>query len=320
MCVFTDKKVGKTLAFVLVPAIAINTYVGARILSKNLNDKVNIKKEETSVVNIIAEQAVFYESESEIEITFEEKNVFEKLRDIFNASGCSIDEILGDCDINTELYASALYMKLKSYNIPDDIIKAELENIMLLGYSYTDIDEKQWKTMFNQLLNTISNRDNVLDYYYPLAKYIHYNECSLEHKSEYNDGRITCDSLQEKFNKNFCNVSYLEYVTDMVNASDDLELINSLNRIINSESDKEACLYELENIYQISLVPMCVSEDVWNSYFKNLLKTVSCYENVCEVYYKLACFVHMLNCDYEHSISEFDTIQCESNKYLLKNL
>ena len=313
MCVITDKNVKRTLAFALVPIAVINLYAGSKVVGKSLNEKVDEIPSQTIIATV--DDYVVTSPAAQTE-----KSEFEKLYDIYIASGMNLDEILNTCDVNSELYISGLYVKLKNAGIPDDIIKKELHNIMMCGYSYTDTTEEVWLSMFGNILPTVSWEYNIMDYYYPLAKYIHFKECELEHISEYGDGRVTCNTLQEEFNNNFYEITYLDYVTDMVNTTDDVELITSLQRIINSNVDSEACLYELETIYEMAKIPMCVPEDLWNNQFRNLLQTVSNEENVCEIYYKLACYVHMLHCDYEHNITEFGTIECDVKELVLKNL
>ena len=313
MCVFTDKNVKRTLAFALVPIAVINIYAGSKVVGKALDKKVN----DTPLQPIIVTVDDYVVTSPSVEV---EKSEFEKLYDIYIASGKSLEEVLNINDVNSELYISGLYVKLKSAGISDDVIKRELNNIMMFGYSYTDTTEEVWLNMFGNIISTVSYEQNIMDYYYPLAKYIHLKECELEHKSEYGDGRITCNTLQDEYNNNFHEITYLEYVTDMVYATEDVVLTESLQRIINSNVDGEACLYELETVYTMARIPMCVPEELWNNQFKNLLQTVSNEENVCEVYYKLACYIHMLLCDYEHSITEFGTVECETNQLVLKNL
>ena len=146
--------------------------------------------------NLIVEQLI-YESD------------FIRLARVFKESGKSVDNILNNEDISSELYASALYNKLRICNIPDDVIRNELDNIIIYGSNATCMSEEQWNRLFGNLGNTISIYDNVVDYYYPLAKYVHLYNCDLEHSSLFFDEfRITdvvnrLDVLGEKFGVNF---------------------------------------------------------------------------------------------------------------------
>ena len=134
MCVFTDRN-KKALALALVPIVAINVYAGCKMLNKTSKptqvqqgayieesidneiipgetylevDDNTIKVEEvdeSSLVqdnngNITIEQVV-YESD------------FNRLERVFNESGKNVGYILNTEDKSSELFASALYKKLK---------------------------------------------------------------------------------------------------------------------------------------------------------------------------------------------------------------
>ena len=92
--------------------------------------------------------------------------------------------------------AGALYAKLKANFISDDIIRNELRNIIVCGSNATCVSEETWIALFGNLDRTISMYDNVVDYYYPLAKYVHLQECDLEHEPIFFDEfRINCSEI-----------------------------------------------------------------------------------------------------------------------------
>lgn len=249
-----------------------------------------------------------------VEIVEEEKNVFEKLQQIYLSSNRNFNEILGTEDKKSEVYASALYVKLKSAGLSDEIIRTEIDNILTFSLTFTDTDEETWVSLFGNLLGTISEYDNVMDYYYPLAIYTHKNECDLEHTChEFDENRVTCANLEEMAKNAFTEIPYTDYVIEMIMAADE-GIISQYNRIINAGVNFDDALIELNNIYVLSQTPMCIDEDVWNELFKNLLTTVGEYDNVFEVYGDLAYYIHLLSCDFPHYTDECGVNVCEGMK------
>ncbi len=322
MCIFIKKNGKRVAALALVPFLAINIYVGSRIIKGSNVTKVDNDKK-SSTVEMIDKQdfrslplsGEGKSVEQEVVKTTEEKNVFEKLQQIYLNSNRDINEILENEERTSEIYASALYSKLKNAGLSDDIIKKELDNILSYSLTFTDMDEATWLSLFGNLVSTISEYENVMDYYYPLASFVHKNECSLAHVGhEFDESRLTCATLEEMNEKAFSNLPCNDYLIDMIMVSGDEKVINQYNKIINAGVSFNDALVELNSIYELSQVPMCIDEDVWNELFKNLLTTVGEYDNVFEVYDDLACYIHELSCDFEHYIDEYGINVCEGLK------
>lgn len=340
MCVFTDRN-KKALALALVPIVAINVYAGCKMLNKTSKptqvqqgayieesidneiipgetylelDDNTIKVEEvdeSSLVqdnngNITIEQVV-YESD------------FTRLERVFNESGKNVGYILNTEDKSSELFASALYKKLKLCNISDDIIRTELDNIIVYGSNATCMSEEAWNRLFGNLGSTISIYDNVVDYYYPLAKYVHLYACDLEHSPLYfDDFRITCNNIKELYDIYNPQIDIRDYFTQMVGLSSNIKLINQFDVLLNSGIDLDTLLCELENVYLLSMVPTGLEEDEWLMAFGNLMKTVPRTENVCLYYYDLAYYVHQLWCDFDHELNEFGMYTCDAYSLTLE--
>lgn len=281
--------------------------------------KVNVTKEEkepksttTQMVDLKDYREVSLSSQVVEQEVTEEENVFLKLQEIFMSSNKEINEILSEEEKTSELYASALYASLKEYGLSDEVIRTELDNILTYSLTFTDLDDETWTRLFGNLVRTIGEEENVMDYYYPLAFYVHKGECELVHtKHEFDENRMTCATLEKMASEAICEVPYAEYVVEMIQSSGDAKINEQYMRIVNSGVNFDLALDELSSIYVLSQVPMCVDEDVWNQLFKNLLTTVDEYENVFSVYGDLASFVHALNCDYVHYIDEYGVNVCE---------
>lgn len=303
--------------------MAINLYAGCRIVdkvfTKNNDDKKSsvvqlVEKEDYKIVEPSTSEEVVDKSSIENQI-IEEQNIFEKLQQIYLSSNKEVNEILESENKKSELYASALYMKLKSAGLSDDLIKEELNNILSYSLTFTDMDDEMWISLFGNMLGTIDKYENVMDYYYPLAICVHKSECDLVHTGhEFDEARLTCTALEEINANAFSDISYDSYVIEMIMASSDEEIISQYNRIINGGVDFNEALVELDSIYVLSQVPMCIDEDVWNETFKHLLTTVGEYDNVFEVYGDLAYYIHLLGCDLEHYTDEFGVNVCEGLK------
>lgn len=334
VCVFTDKS-KKAFAFALVPIVAINVYAGCKMLNRTSKD-VEVQQgayiEESINKEIIPGETYLELDDSSIEvemvdetdlvqgtdgnISIEEptsEDEFTKLERVFNESGRTVDSILSTEDISSELYVSALYTKLKLCNIPLDSIKCELNNIIVYGSNATCMSDAEWYGLFGNLVSTISMYDNVVDYYYPLAKYIHLKECELEHSPLFFDEyRVTCKRIEELYNVYNPQIDIKDYFTEMISLSSNIKLINQFNGLINSGIDLEVLLCELENVYALAMVPTGLTEEEWLMYFGNLMKTVSANENVCIYYYDLAYYVHQLWCDFDHELNQFGMYTCDA--------
>lgn len=311
----------KLVTLALVPVIAINLYVGSRVL-RGINYK-NEKGVKSSTVQMTSKKDYNFISSCERELVehsveapvSEEKSVFEKLQQIYLSSNKEVDELLENGDKKSEIYASALYVKLKKAGLSDEVIRREIDNILAYSLTFTDMDDETWMNLYGNMVGTISEYDNVIDYYYPLAIYVHKSECELEHSAhEFDESRLTCTTLEEINSHAFTEYSYVDYVISMIEASEDSNIINQYNRIVSSGVSFEVALDELNSIYSLSQVPMCIDEDVYNELFKHLLTTVGEYDNVFEIYGDLAYYVHKLGCDFEHYTDEYGVNVCEGMK------
>ncbi len=294
----------------LVPIVAINLYAGCRAFKKSDNNIVFKPKVESGVVALEPASTPRGNSSS-----------YRELDKIYLETGLSVDEILRTYDKDSIEYISGLYVKLHLSGLSDEVIEKELNNIMIMGFTYTDTTYEVWQMLFGNLLTTISEYDNVMDYYYPLAKCYHLSVCDLVHQeSVFGDGRVNCANIENALKDLFVdNLSYSEFVIDSVYKSGNDDIILWLENILTSDVDVDKCFLELENVYQMAVVPRCVPDDIWQECFGELCKTVLPDQNVCEVYYELACFVHELSCDFEHYINEYGTRECEASK-LVKNI
>lgn len=323
MCVFTDKKYIKRSSYVLVPLIAINTFVGcARV------DETTLRNDENQIgIEIIQEteepRELFEETVSTVVTDDSEvskvESALDRLSSVFGEANSNIDTILNISDRNSEIYAGALYAKAKSYGLSDEIILRELENVICFGTQAMCIDEETWMELFGNLVGTISIYDNVIDYYYPLASYVHRYSCTLEHEPLFFDeNRVTCENIEKMYEEKNPTIDFVAYVSDLVLASNDESLINKFNKIVNSGVNVEEALYELDSVYYLSAYPTDLSEELWNQLFSNLMKTINTEENVCSVYYDLSYYVHSLLCDLEHSINEDGKYECVDESITLK--
>ncbi len=323
MCVFTDKNIKKYAALALVPFVVVNTYVGCAIATKgNLKeDKYNedVPGIETTL-EIEVEDGIHMTDDMKLSesIVFPQYQ-FSKLMALYEQAEMSYEQIILEEDRDSDIYASALYAKLKSNSLDDSIIISELENVICFGTQGTCVSEDVWYSSFGNLLGTISEFDNVVDYYYPLAKYLHLNSCSLEHETLFFDEfRVTCSNLETALNLKLPQFDYKSFIIEMIEATDDEKLILQLNTIINSEVNFDDALNELENVYQCAQLPTDLSDEFWNMLFGNLMKTVSPEENVCIFYYDLAYYVHSLWCELHHDVNDFGMYECVDRSLVLE--
>ncbi len=337
VCVFTDRK-GKAIALALVPIIAINVYAGCKMFKKTsktpevqqgayVEQTVEIIPGETFLeldlqeeIEVVEETDLLQETSDNISIEHLLKETdFSRLERIFKESGRCVENILNVENKSSELYASALYQKLKNTGIADDVIRNELNNIIVYGSNATCVSEEVWLMLFGNLVDTISVYDNVVDYYYPLAKYVHLFSCDLEHNPLFFDEhRVTCKNIQELYDMYNQQVDIRDYFREMVYATQDVKLIEKFNKLLNSGIDLELLLCELENVYVLSMVPTGLSNESWEMLFGNLMQTVSCDENVCIYYYDLAFYVHELWCEFEHELNVFGKYTCDAYKLSLE--
>ena len=236
---------------------------------------------------------------------------FQLLLDEFYNSNRSISEILKNEDKGSLLYSSALYMKLREAGLMDDTILKELHNVVTFGLVHPSIDGWKNDLLVENLNKSINYSTDAILYYYPLAAYIHLFDCEEEH--EIVEGRIKCDTIQNDLMEMNDNILFANYIVENILAMDDSAPIKiALQRIINSKEDTETCIYELENIYKLAMIPRCVTEEEMNSVI-HLSNTLEERENPFEVYYDLAIFVHTLHhTDEEHYANEFGQWECLS--------
>lgn len=307
----------RMLSLALVPIVAINLYAGSKMLKKNISEeKVEPKSVTTHMVEFNNYREVSVESEVlETQEEVSETDVFSRLDKMYESAGKDFNELLSIEDKFSELYASGLYAKLKSVGLSDEVIREEIDNILAFSLTFTDMDDQTWLRLFGNMESTISEYDNVIDYYYPLAIYVHKNECELSHTAhEFDEERMTCATLEEMAENAITMLPSIDYVIEMIKASEDEQVISEYKRIEAAGLDFNAVLGELNNMYILSQTPMCIDDEVYKELFSNLLTTVGEYDNVFVVYGELANYVHALNCDYEHSVDEYGVNVCEGIK------
>lgn len=310
----------------MVPLLAINTFVGCAVVDKT-TEKTSDLTDNKVGIEIIEDYD--YSRDGYVETlttpivetsdSLGYDNPLNVLYELFNKSNNDINTILNISDRNSDLYASALYAKARSYSLSDDVILRELENIICYGTQATCVDEVTWYELFGNLVGTISEYENVVDYYYPLASYIHRFSCSLDHESLFFDeNRIVCDDILRMYEEKNPTIDYVSYVKEMIFASSDNNLIGKFNKIVNSNGDVESAIYELDSVYYLSMFPTDLSEELWNQLFSNLMSTINPDENVCSVYYDLAYYVHELFCDLEHTMNSDGKYECVDEIIALK--
>lgn len=289
-CVFTTP-IGKRIgAFVLAGAIAGNMYIGSEILRELREDK-------KVVFEVMAPSVL--ESENEVELTqpIEENKIVPLVNETKEE-----DKYKELCELYDQLLISGCDM---------NDVHRELQNILLVKITGTNVMTEERIVLFNTLGKTIPRDVDVIDYYYPLAAYVHLKTCS---EFIHNDGK--CEGLT-KAAENFRVISFSEYITDKVYESGSLTLRDAMERIISSEYTLEDCLVELDAIYNVCTVPTDMSEETWNQLFGRLLTVTGEYENVCYVFYDLALLVHKSVCDYPHYINMFGATECDNMTYKL---
>lgn len=176
------------------------------------------------------------------------------------------------------------------------------------------MSDEEWKSLFGNLQDTINEYENVVFYYYPLALYLHRKECSLEHRpSEYDDNLIVCDDISTRFATLQEEMSYGNYVKEMLEASNEQKLLEQFNKLC-SLGNSDDVLNELSLLYMYSQVPRCIPDEEYFGLFKILSGSVTEYENIFEVYQDLARFIHLLSCDFEHEVDEYGVHICQGLK------
>ena len=272
--------------------LSINTYVGYKILNKDKNVENEVKYIDLTE----------YRGESVESVDDKTSNVVTLVVDNSNSN----DEY--------ELIAK-LYNQIMSSNYPLDDIDRELNNILLVKLANMNVTENDKNVLFHTLSMIVDDGVNVIDYFYPLAKYVHLQNCNQEHMIN-NFAEVECDSL----NKDMSCIkleSFSEYVTRRAYKTGSRSLIEAVDRINNSDYTLEECLKDLDAVYTVCVIPTDLSEELWQSLFSKLLTTTNEFENVCSVYYDLATFIHRINCEYTHDVNVFGAVECEAVTYKL---
>lgn len=78
----------------------------------------------------------------------------------------------------------------------------------------------------------------------------------------------------------------------------------------NSNVEMSEYLKELHTMVVMQQIPMCVSNDIWNKQFKNLIaldpNCISLFDKYCD----FAIYVHSLECEEEHKLNEYYCYTC----------
>ena len=254
----------RLLAFALVPMVTVNIYAGCKFMGVNkTNDSLKVEPkrvslEEVSTDLIIAEESVVQNDEIlSTEIIYNSQEVLDGLRRIYNEKDNGYIPSV-ELDI-----ASDLYIRLSEAGISDKTILIELENMMILGNSFTDFNPLSWHYLFGNLNSTISPYENVYDVYYPLARVVHTYSCELNHTvSEFD--RVNCDILEEMFWDSMSDIPFKKYLNDKVLETGNHVIIDAYHRLINSGISFDILIEELNNLYTYATIPTELDEDTWN--------------------------------------------------------
>lgn len=209
------------------------------------------------------------------------------------------------CDLYDQLLVSGCDM---------NDVHRELQNVLLVKLTGTKVMSEERIVLFNTLGKTVPLDVDVVDYYYPLARYVHLKSCSQIHSEV--DGNVTCDTLVDMSNS-FKVGTFSQYITNKVYESGSITLRDAIERINASDYSLEECLVELDAIYNVCTVPTDMSDELWNQLFGRLLTVTGEYENVCFVFYDLAVLVHKSVCYFPHYVNEFGATECDQMTYKL---
>jgi len=300
------KKTKSLVALVIATAftVSLTACTGAKVTQRDDKDDPVMESsyvEGTPTVIPTVEETAIDKIESSVP-------AFKALLDEYYKDDRSFEEILSSEEHSSVLYSSALYVKLREFGLDDETIKEELFNVITFGLVHPFADGWKNDILVEDLNKSLDYSTDAIVYYYPLAVYNHLFDCKEVHETI--EGRIKCDKINDDLMEMNENKLFANYVVENVLAfEDDNPLKVALKRIINSGQDVETCIYELENIFKLAIIPRCASEEEWAT-IAHLDATTEEMENPFEVYYELAVFVHTLHCPEEHYQNEFGQWEC----------
>lgn len=305
----------KLLAFALVPIVTINMYAGSKFNGlKVANNETKESTLETSLEENLVEvksdvKAYIPHEILSTEIVYNGQEVLDGLKRISKEKNKE--------NISDELIvASDLYMKLVNSGIEDNDILRELDNMVVLGTTYTDFNSLSWHYLFGNLNSTISEYDNVYDVYYPLASVVHRYSCVHNHNTD-EFGRISCELLTEKLWDDVADISLKKYLKDKVLETGNDVMILAFHRLVESDISFDLLLEELNNLYTFATIPTELDEENWNNLFGNLNSTLKDGEVLYDLYYDLALYFHETYCKYDHYYNECEVVTCDEVKLML---
>ena len=254
-----------------------------------------------SVSSAACTGATVYDQDEIIEHTIDDSNedeiqsselVFQVLLNEYNKTEKGVEEILESEDQYSDLYSSALYVKLREFGLDDQTIMKELYNVVNFGLVHPYEDGWKNDILVHNLNNSLSYNGDAICYYYPLAAYVHLFGCKQEHETA--EGRINCETIQENLAEMNESILFYNYLVENVLSLDSYHPAKlALYRIINSSEDTLSCLCELETIYKASgksVQSIGESTDVLH-----LQQTLNGEKlDPFSYYYDLACFSHSL--------------------------
>ncbi len=301
----TRKKTISVLAFPVALTIALTACTGTKVSALG----------KTTVMESVVESPSmgFFEAEQ----ISSSKPEFRLLINEYYNSGKTVEEILNGEVINNILYPSALYMKLREFGLDDETIQKELYNVINFGLVHPYADGWKNDLLVENLNKSLNYSEDAIIYFYPLAVYVHLFNCKEDHIMV--DDRLCCEKIQDDLMKMNEGILFANYIVEnAMSLSDDDPIKLAMKRIVDSKEDTETCIYELESVYELAMVPRCVTEEEWNS-VSHLCETLNEGENPFEVYYKLAAFAHILGCEDEHYLNEYGQWECNSVRQKLEN-
>ena len=98
--------------------------------------------------------------------------------------------------------AAYAYAKSQAYNISNDDLLSELNNLMVEQTLPRCMDIEEWNNNFSNLISTLDDKESLQDTYYVLAYLIHNATCDKEHTID-ECNSVSCETLEQEFQKKY---------------------------------------------------------------------------------------------------------------------
>lgn len=306
------KKVGKKVSYVLASMLIINTFSGCAIkpVQKEVKENTPASDEFTDFEIVEKTSAIVLNKDT----VYNAQEVLDVLSNYYDFSVWEYDDILTTYakETDRQIYAAGLYAKLKDEGLSDEIIIDELDKLMEVTNSQTNVSKIAEKQVLPNLSSTVTEKDFVTEKYYPLAKFVHIHTCDELHTPI--GSQVFCDGIYEKEQSQ----RMAKKIKAVLDTYEDEKLYQAFDRI-KSKQNLQDYIDELEYVYAFAAMPTDgLVADFYNTYFKQLQGTVETRENVFDFYYNLAVVVHEMNCNLEHEENEYFRISCGNVDYILR--